>query len=58
MAWRGVVILLLLGLLVFTDWALTDPTDEPPLPSARERSLERVHLLREPAAPRAPASSP
>lgn len=57
MAWRGLVILVILGLLIFTDWALTDggggPAARPPDPA--ERRLDGVPVLRpapRPATPR------
>lgn len=58
MMWRGLVILLILGLLLFTDWALTDeppppspagttaPAERPPEPAGRR--LDGVPLLRAP----------
>lgn len=61
MVWRGLFILLILGLLLFTDWALTDdappaaggsaapPAASPPPPRPRdpaERRLDGVPMLR------------
>jgi hypothetical protein len=54
MAWRGLVILVILGLLIFTDWALTDggggPAARPPDPA--ERRLDDVPVLRQAPRPR------
>ena len=58
MMWRGVLILIILGLLIFTDWALTD--DAPPAgdaPAARPpdrdgRRIDGVPILRSPGSAR------
>ena len=54
MLWRGLMLLFILALLIFTDWALTDDAGTPP--SARpadpgERRIDGVPILR--PAPRA-----
>jgi hypothetical protein len=49
MVWRGVLLLLLLAALIFTDWALTDDAGEPSSagPAAPgERRLDGVPVLR------------
>jgi hypothetical protein len=64
MVWRGLFLLLILGLLIFTDWALTDGGSEAPAvrqPGASERRLDGVPVLRrartaKPAAPAAPTT--
>lgn len=61
LAWRGVLLLLLLIALLFTDWALSRDDAPAPQPAARPRPVERrldgVPVLRAPraggAAPRA-----
>lgn len=67
MMWRGAFILFILGLLLFTDWALTDEEPAPAAPPAAapparprdpgprdpaERRIDGVPLLRPPAAKR------
>ncbi len=62
MLWRGVVFLVLLGLLIFTDWALTDDAKAPPPdakappsaqpPEPRERRIDGVPILRPAPRPR------
>lgn len=68
LVWRGVFILLILGALIFTDWALTEEEPAPaviqPPPPPRdpnERRVEGIKVLRPPvraggsgAGPRAP----
>jgi hypothetical protein len=55
MVWRGVLLLLLLGALIFTDWALTGDAGEPSSarpPAPGERRLDGVPVLRPSAPPR------
>lgn len=40
--WRGLLILFILGMWIFTDWGV--PDEEPPAP--RERQLDDVRMLR------------
>jgi hypothetical protein len=50
--WRGLLLLFLLALLIFTDWALTDDAAEGPAarpPEPGERRLDGVPVLRAPA---------
>ena len=54
MLWRGLIILFILGLMIFTDWGLTDDAGDPPSarPDPGERRLDGVPVLRSPARPR------
>lgn len=58
MLWRGAVLLLILGLMMFTDWGIPDdpggasPPAERPAAEPAERRLEGVPVLRSPARPR------
>lgn len=49
MLWRGMFILLILGLMIFTDWALTDDPDVPQPRDPGEHRIEGVPLRRAPA---------
>lgn len=54
MIWRGLALLILLGLLIFTDWAIPDapspPSAQPPAPA--EIRLDGVPILRPAPSPR------
>jgi hypothetical protein len=54
MFWRGLVLLLILGLMIFTDWGLTDDAGDPPAvrPDRGERRLDGIPVLRAPGRPR------
>jgi hypothetical protein len=61
MLWRGLVILVILGLLIFTDWALTDDAGDPPSarpPDPGERRLDGVPVLRPAGRPRPETGPP